>query len=197
MNKAFFECGHLMFLNPFFKDWIACTSSKKNLTPYFCCHLSLSHVQSFAIPRTQNTRLICPPLSSGVCSNSCSLSWWCYLTISSSATVFSFCLQYFPVSRSFPVSQLFKSGGQSIGTSASASVFSMNIQGWFSLDLTGLISLQSKRPSRFFSSTIIQKNQFFSPQPSLWSNSHIRTQLLGKPYFDYMNLCWWSDISAF
>ena len=180
MNKAFFECGHLMILNPFFKDWIACTSSKKNLTPYFCCHLSLSHVQSFAIPRTQNTRLICPPLSSGVCSNSCSLSWWCYLTISSSATVFSFCLQYFPVSRSFPVSQLFKSGGQSIGTSASASVFSMNIQGWFSLELTCLISLLSKGLSRVFFKATVQNHQFFITQPSLWSNTQIHTWLLEK-----------------
>ena len=106
---------------------------KKILTISFCCHLSLSHVQSFAIPWTQNTRLICPPLSSGVCSNSCLLSWWCYLTISSSATVFSFCLQYFPVSGSFPVSQLFTSGGQNIRASASAPVLPMNIQGWFPL----------------------------------------------------------------
>ena len=154
---------------------------KKILTISFCCHLSLSQVQSFAIPWTQNTRLICPPLSFGVCSNSCSLSWWCYLTISTSATVLSFCLQYFPVSGSFPVSQVFKSDGQRIGASASASVFSMNIQGWFPLGLTGLISLQFKELSRVFSSTTIQKHQFFSAQPSLRSNSQIPTWLLGKP----------------
>ena len=88
----------------------------------------------------QHDRLPCPSLSPGVCSNSCPLSWWCYLTISSSATLFSFCLQSFPASGSFTMSQLFTSGGQSIG--ASASVLPMNIQNWFPLGLTGLIILQ-------------------------------------------------------
>ena len=79
-----------------------------------------------------------------VCSNSCSLSWWCHPTISSSVTHFSSCLQSFPASGSFPVGQLFTSGGQSIGASASASVLSTNIQDWFPLGLTGLMSLQYK-----------------------------------------------------
>ena len=91
---------------------------------------------------------------------------WCHLTILSSVTPFS-CLQ------SFSVSHLFASGGQSIG--ASASVLSVNIQAWFSLELTGWISLQYKRLSRVILNTTVQKHQFFSAQPSLWSNSHIHT----------------------
>ena len=86
---------------------------------------------------------------------------------------FSSCPQFPLASGSFPVSQLFTSAGQSIGTSASASVLPINIQGWFPLGLTGLISLQSKGLSRVFSSTIVQKHQFFGLQPSLWSSSHI------------------------
>ena len=109
-----------------------------------------------------------------------SLSRRHYLTISSSATPFSSRLQSFPASGSFPMCWLFASGGQSIGTSASASVLPMNIQGWFPLGLTGLI-LQSKGLSRVFCSTTIGKHQFFSTQPSLWSNSYICTQLLEKP----------------
>ena len=107
-----------------------------------------------------------------VCSNSCPLSQWCYLTISSSVAPFSSCLLSFSASGSFPMSWLFPSGGQSIGTSASASILPMNIQSWFPLGLTGLISLQSKGFSRVFSNTTVRKHQFFSTQPSLWSNSH-------------------------
>ena len=94
---------------------------------------------------------------------------------------FSSCLQSFPASGSFPMSQLFTSGGQSIGASAPASVLPMSIQDWFPLRLTGLISLQSKEVSRVFSNTTIQKHQFFSTQLSFWSNSHIHTWLLEKP----------------
>ena len=89
-------------------------------------------------------RLPSPSPSHGVYSNSCSLSWWCHPIIPSSIFLFSSCLQSFPASRSFPMSWLFASGGQSIGVSASASVLSMNVQDWFSLGLIGLISLQSK-----------------------------------------------------
>jgi len=99
----------------------------------------------------QHARLPCPSLSPGVCSNSCPLSQWCHPTISSSATPFSSCPQSFPGSRSFPVTQLFASGGQSIGASASASVLPMNIQGSFPLGWTGFISLHSKGLSRVFS----------------------------------------------
>ena len=126
----------------------------------------------------QHTRLPCPSSSPRVCSNSCPLSRQCHPTISSSVVPFSFCLQSFPASGSFPMNQLFTSGGQSIGASASASVFPINIQGWFPLGLTGLISLQSKGLSRVFSSTMIWKSQFFGTQSSLWSSSHICTWLL-------------------
>ena len=93
----------------------------------------------------------------------------------------SSCLQSFPASRSFPISRLFTSVGQSIGTSASASVLPMNIQGWFLLGLTGLISFQSKRLSRVFSNNTVQKHQFLGAQSTLWSNSHIHVWLLEKP----------------
>ena len=111
----------------------------------------------------------------------CPLSWWCYLTILSSATPFPFCLQSFPASGTFPISQFLTSGGQSIGASASASVLPMNIQDWFPLERTGLISLQSKGLSRIFFSTTVRKHQFFGSQPSLWSNSHICTWILENP----------------
>ena len=142
----------------------------------------LSHVWLFVTPWT-NARLPCPSLSPRICSNSCPLNWWCHPTISSSVIPFSNCLQSFPASGSFPMSQFFASGGQSIGASASASALPMNIQGWFPLELTGLISLLPKGISRVFSSTTVQKHQFFDMQPSLWSKSNIHTQLLVKPQF--------------
>ena len=116
----------------------------------------------------------------GVCSDSCPLSWWCHPTISSSVIPFSFCLQSFPASGSFPMSRLFVSGGQSIGASASNEVLPMNIRDWFTLGLTGLISLQSKGLSRVFSSTTIQKHQFLSTQLSLGSNSQHLYMTTGK-----------------
>ena len=103
----------------------------------------------------QHARLPCPSLSLRVYSNSCPLSQWCHPAISSSVTPFSSCLQSFPASGSFPISQFFASGGQSIGASASASVLPVNIQDWFPLRLTGLISLQSKGLSRVFSNTTV------------------------------------------
>ena len=109
------------------------------------------------------------------------LSQWCFLTISFSAAPFSFCLLSFPASGSFPLSQLFTSGGQTIGASVFASILPMNIQDWFPLGVTSLISLQSKELSRVFSSTMIWKHQFFGRQSYLWSNSHIHTWLLEKP----------------
>ena len=107
--------------------------------------------------------------------------WVADPTISFSVIPFSSCFQSFPASGSFPMSQLFTSSGQSIGVSASASALSMNIQDWFHLGLTGLISLQSKGLSRVFSNTTVQKHQFFSTQLSSQSNSHIHTWLLEKP----------------
>ena len=103
----------------------------------------------------------------------------------------------FPSIRVFSMSQLFTSGGQSFGASASASVFLINIQGWFPLELTGLISLLSKKLSKVFCSTTIRKPQFFGTQPFIVSNSHIHTWLLTPHSFDSMDLGWQSDISAF
>ena len=129
----------------------------------------------------QVTRPPCPSPTPRIHSKSCPSSRWCHPTISSSVIPFSSCLQSLPASGSFSVSQLFASGGQSTGISASASVLLMNIQSWFPLGLTCLISLESKRLSRVFVSTTIQKHQYFGTQPSLWSNSHIHTWLLEKP----------------
>ena len=137
----------------------------------------LSCVQLFATPWTAAQQVSLSSTSS----NSCPLNQWCHPTVSSSIIPFSSCLQSFPESGSFPMSQLFASGGQNIRVSTSASVFPMNIQGRFPLELTGLISLQSKGLSRVFSNITVQKHQFFSTQPSLWSNSHICTWLLEKP----------------
>ena len=109
----------------------------------------------------------CPSPTPRVCSNSFPSSRWCHPTISSSDIPFSSCLQSFPESGSFPMSQLLASGGQSIRASASASVLPMNIQVWFPLGFTGLISLQSKGLSRVFSNTMVQKHQFFGAQLSL------------------------------
>ena len=132
---------------------------------YIAAFQSLSHVQLFVTHRLQHIRLLCPPLSPRVCSDSCLFSHWCYLTISSSAAPFFFCPQSFPASGSVPMMWLFTSGGQSIGASVLASVLPMNIQDWFHLALSGLIPLQSKGLSRVFSSTTIQKHRFFSTQP--------------------------------
>ena len=129
----------------------------------------------------QHSRLPCPSPSPRACSNSCPSSWWCHTTISSSVVPFASRLKSFPASGSFQMSQFFTSDGQSIGASASASVLPMNIQDWFPLGWTGLISLQSKGLSRVFFNTTVQKHQFFSTQLSLESNSHIHTWLLEKP----------------
>ena len=115
----------------------------------------------------QHTRLPCPSSFPIVCSNSCPLSRWCHPTNSFSVIPFSSCLQSFPGSGAFPMSQLFSSGGQSIEASASASVLPVNIQNWFPLGLTGFISLQSKGLSRVFSNTTVQKHGFFSAQLSV------------------------------
>ena len=129
----------------------------------------------------QHSSLPCPSPTLGACSNSCPSRWWCHPTILSSVIPVSSCLQSFPASGSFPVSQFFPSGGQRIGVSASASVLPVNIQDWFPLGLTGWLSLPSKGLSRAFNTTV-QKHQFFGTQSSLWSNSHIHTWLLEKPW---------------
>ena len=141
----------------------------------YCLKIWISSVQfscsvvsdSLWLHGLQHTRLPYPLPTPGAYSNSCPLCRWCHLTISSSVVPFSFHLQSFPASESFPVSWFFASGGQRIEISPSASVLSMSIQDWFPLGWTGLISLQSKGLSRVFSNTTIQKHRFFGTQLSL------------------------------
>ena len=123
---------------------------------------SCSVVSNFLQPHgLQHSRLPCPSPIPRAFSNSCPLSQWCHPTISSPVIPFSTCPQSFPTSGSFPMSQLFASGGQSIEVSASISILPMNTQDWSPLGWTGWISLQSKRLSRVFSNTTVQKHQFF------------------------------------
>ena len=146
---------------------------------------SLSRVWVFTIPWTAARKAsLSFTISQSFLEFMSIMSQWCHPTISSSAARLSFCPQSLPASGSFSMNQLFASGGQSIRTSASASVLPKNIQGWFPLGLTGFVSLLSKKLSRVFSSTTVQKHQFFGVQLSLWSNSHIHTQLLGNHNFD-------------
>ena len=130
---------------------------------------------------SQHTRPPCPSPTSRVYSNTCPSSWSCHPAISSSVVPFSSCPQSFPASGSFPMSQLFAWGGQTTGVSASASVHPMNTQDWSALGWTGLMFLQSKGLSRFFSNTTVQKHQFFGAQLSSQSNCHIYTWPLEKP----------------
>ena len=130
---------------------------------------------SFQPHGLQHTRLFCPSPSPGVFSDSCPLSRWCHLNISSSTAPLSFSFSLSQHQGSFPVGWLFASSGQCTGVSASASVHPINIQGWFPLELASLIVLPSMGFSRVFSSTTVQKHQFFGAQPSLWSNSYIHT----------------------
>ena len=123
----------------------------------------------------QHTRPPCPSPTPVVYPNSCPLSRRCDSTISSSVIPFFFCSHSFPASGSFQMSQLFTSGGQSIGVSASTSVLPMNTQDLFPSEWTGWISLQSKGLSRVFSNTTVQKHPFFSTQLSLYSNPYIHT----------------------
>ena len=129
----------------------------------------------------QHARPPCPSPTPGVHPNPCPSSRWCHPTISSSVVPFSSCPQSFPASGSFQISQLFASGGQSIGISASASVLPMNVQDWSPIGWTGWISLQFKGFSRVFSNTTVQTHQFFGTQPSSQPNSHIHTWPLEKP----------------
>ena len=131
---------------------------------------------------SQHARPPCPSQTPGIYSNSCPSSRWCHPVILSSVDPFSSCPQSLPASGSFPMSQLFAWGGQSIGVSASASVLPVNTQDWSPLGWTGWISLQSKGGlSRVFPNTTVQKHQFFSAQLSSQSNSHIHTWPLEKP----------------
>ena len=128
----------------------------------------------------QHIRLPCPPPSPGLCPSSCPLHWWCCPAISPSDTLFSFCPQSFPALGTFPMSHLFPSDDQNTGALASVSLLPGNIQDWSPLRLTGLISLLFKGLSGIFSSTIVQRHQFFCVLPSLQSRSHKCTWPLGK-----------------
>ena len=130
----------------------------------FSCSVVSNSLQHHGL---QHARPPCPSPTLGVYSNSCPLSWWFHLTISSSVVPFSSCFQSFPASGSFPMSQFFTSGGQNIEVSASTLVLPRNIQDWLPLGWTGWISLQSKGLSRVFSNTTVKKDQFFSTQLSL------------------------------
>ena len=147
------------------KVWLSCCNIMTKLKWMRSCFFSSVQFSCSVMSDSlwphglQHARLPCPSPAPGACSNSCPLNWWCHPTISSSVIPFSSHLQSFPASWSFPTSQFFTSGGQSIG--ASASVLSMNIWGWFPLGLTSLISLQSKG----LSSTTVQRHQFLSAQP--------------------------------
>ena len=157
----------------------------KTLLKYFevsigSVEFSLSVVSDSLQPHgLHHARFPSPSPTPGTCSNSCPLSQWCHPTshplLSPSPPAFSL-----SQNQSFPMSQFFAQGGQSIGVSTSASVLPMNIQDWVPLGWTGLISLLSKGLSRVFSNTTVQKHQFFSTQP-LWSKNHIHTWLLEKP----------------
>ena len=144
----------------------------------FSCSVVFSSLRPHEL---QHARPPCPSQTSGVYSNSCPLSRWCHPASSSSVVPFSSCPQSLPASGSFPMSQLFTWGGQSIRVSASPSVLPMNTQDWSPSGWTGWISLQSKGLSRVFSNTIVQNHQFFSVQLSSKSNCHIHTCPLEKP----------------
>ena len=164
-NKLFLNCLVVVLLVPGLPVQFSCSAMSNSLW----------------VHGLQHARLPCPSLTPGAYSNSCPLCWWCHPTISPSIVPFSSCLQSFPASGSFPMSQFFTSGGQSIGVSASASVLPKNIEGRFPLGLTGWTFLQSKGLSRLFSNGRVQKHQFFGAQHSLEFKSHIRTWLLEKP----------------
>ena len=148
----------------------------KNQSVHFSCLVMSDSLRPHGL---LHARFPYPSPTPGAWSKSCPSSWWCQPTISSSVIPFSSCLQSFPTSGSFLMSQPFASNGQSIR--ASASVLPKNIQGWFPLRFTGLIFLLCKELSRVFSSTTFWKHQFFGAHPSLQSNSHIGTRLLEKP----------------
>ena len=151
------QCGTSNWKNQLIKN-------KKDLS----AQLSRSVMSNCLWPHeSQHTRPPCPSPIARVYPNSCALSRWCHPTISFSVVPFSSCLQSFPASRSFQISQFFALGGQSIGVSASTSDLPMNTWDWSPLGWTGWISLQSKGLSRVFSNTTVQKHQFLGAQLSL------------------------------
>ena len=149
------------------------------------CSVTSDPLQPHAL---QHTRLPCPSPSPEVCPSSCPLHQWCHPTTSSSDILLSFCLQSFPASGSFIVSQLFTAGDQNTGASGSASVLPVSIRGWFPLRSTSLISLQSKGLLRVFFSTTVWRHQLFGTLPSLKPGSHNRTDHWEYHSLDCMDL---------
>ena len=172
----FHDCFEYQLFHMYFK--IMYSSSMKSVIgnliyshQFSSVQLSHSVVSNSLRPHeSQHARPPCPSPAPGVHLNSCALSWWCHPAISSSVVPFSSWPQSLLASGSFPMSQLFTRGGQSIGVLASASVLPMNTQDWSPLGWTGWISLQSKGLSRVFSNTTVQKHQFFGAQLSSQSN---------------------------
>ena len=157
-----FTCeGQVLTPGPLGKSRVVCLFSLSSVQ--VSCSVVSNYLRPYGL---QHARLPCPSSTPGACSNPCPSSRWCHPTISCSVVLFS-CLQSFPASGSFPMSQFFASSGQSIGVAPLASVLPMNIQGWFPLPLTGLISFQSKGLSRVFSNTTVYKHQFIGTQLSL------------------------------
>ena len=167
---VFFPQNHIFWevKNPPIIKWLFLILSPKTELHVFSVQFSCSVVSVSLRPHEQqHARPPCSSPTPGVHPNLCPLSQWCHPTISSSVVPFSSCPQSFPASGSFPMSQLFTSGGQSIGVSASTSVLPVKTQDWSPSEWTGWISLQSKGLPRVFSNPTVQKHQFFSAQLSL------------------------------
>ena len=164
-------------------SWVSCLAGWFFTTNTTCCCSVTKSCPALQSHGLQHTRLPCSSLSHGVCSDLCPLSQWCCPAISCSVTPFSSCPQSFLAPGNFPMSWLCTSGGQTIGVWAS--VLPVNIQGWFPLGLTGLISSLSKGLWRVFSNTTTWNHQFFVIQPSLWFNSYISHDYWKNHSFDY------------
>ena len=172
-----------------------CEEMRREITSFFIntVHFSCSVMSKSLWPHgLQHASLPCPLPAPEAYLNSCPLSWWFHPAISSSVIPFPSCPQSLPVSGSFPMSQLFTWGGQSIGVSASALVLPMNIQDWFPLGWTGWISLQSKGLTRVFSNTTVGKHQFFNSQLSTPKHDYWKNHS-----FDYMEICHQSKVLNF
>ena len=159
-------------LNFFYRKNYLSFLFRSHCSVQFSCSVIFNSFWPYAL---QNARLPCPSPTPGACSNSCPSSWWCHPTISSSVVPVSSCLQSFPSSGSFPMTQFFTSGGWTIGVFSFSISPPMTIRDWFPLGWAGWISLQSKELSRVFSNNIVAKHQFLCAQVSIWSNSHTYT----------------------
>ena len=185
-SRAQYGSSHVCLIHP-------CMPSMVHLLSSFSCSVVSDALWPHGL---QHTRPPCPSLFPRICSNSCPLSQWCHPTILASAACFSFCPQSFPASGSFPMSQLSHQMAKVLELQLQHPFFQWILEGLISFRIDWFVLL-SKGLSRIFSSITIQKHQFFSVQPSSGSNSHIHTWLLENHSFDYMHLCWQSDVSVF